>query len=90
MILSHFLDEDFDKEYLSLAASIKTDEYYINMMIAWLFATSLAKKYEETIPFIEGGYLSSDVLNKTIQKAVESYRIKDEDKIYLRSLKVKK
>lgn len=66
-----------------------TDEYYVNMMIAWYFATALAKQYVAVLPFIEGNKLDKWTHNKTIQKAIESYRITDEQKTYLRTLKIK-
>ena len=87
MLMSHFLDEDFKPEYLEIPTSIKSDEYYINMMIAWYFATALAKRWEETIPYLENRILPSWVHKKTIQKAVESYRITSEQKLYLKSLR---
>ena len=71
-------------------ASIKSEEYYINMMVAWYFATALAKQYKSSIKYIENKELSPWVHNKTIQKALESYRISDEQKVYLKSLKVNK
>ncbi|NLM05575.1 MAG: DNA alkylation repair protein [Tissierellia bacterium] len=83
MLMKHFLDEDFKEEYLDIPASIKSDEYYINMMIAWFFATALAKQWEATIPYIENKKLSPWVHNKTIQKARESFRIAKERKEYL-------
>lgn len=89
MLMSHYLDADFKKEYLDIPAAVKSDEYYINMMIAWFFATALAKQWESTIPYIEENKLDQWVHNKTIQKAVESYRITPEQKEYLRSLKIK-
>lgn len=88
MLMSFYLDEAFKKEYLEMVASIKSDEYYINMMIAWYFATALAKQYECAIKYIKGYKLSTWVHSKTIQKAVESYRINDEQKSFLRKLKV--
>jgi hypothetical protein len=87
MLMQHFLDDDFDIEYPELIAGIRADEYYINMMTAWYFATALAKQYEAVIPYIEGGRLDTWTHNKTIQKAVESYRITPEQKDYLRSLR---
>ena len=89
MLMQHFLDEDFDTEYLEWVSNIKSEEYYVNMMIAWYFATALAKKYEVTISYIENKRLDSWCHNKTIQKAIESYRITPEQKEYLRSLKIK-
>ena len=89
MLMSHFLDEDFESEYLELAASVRSEEYYVNMMQAWFFATALAKQYDSALPYIEGRRLAPWVHNKTIQKAVESYRVSDEQKTYLKSLKIK-
>ena len=87
MLMSFYLDEDFNSEYLKLAANIRSDEYYVNMMIAWYFATALAKQWEATIPYLEGRCLPEWVHRKTIQKAIESYRITPEQKVYLRSLR---
>ena len=87
IIMVFFLDEDFDKKYLDAVASIKSDEYYINMMIAWYFATALAKQYEAALWVLKENRLSLWVHNKTIQKAVESYRITDGQKTILRGLK---
>ena len=89
MLMQHFLDEDFKPEYPEVIAGIRSDEYYVNMMIAWYFATALAKKYEQVLPFIENGSLDAWIHNKAIQKSVESYRISPEQKQYLRSLKRK-
>lgn len=89
MLLSHFLDDDFDTSYLDTVASIKSDEYYINMMVAWFFATALAKQYKSTLPYIENRKLDIWTHNKTIQKAIESRRINDNQKAYLKSLKEK-
>lgn len=89
MLMEHFLDDDFDASFPEIVAEIRSDEYYINMMIAWYFATALAKKYDAVISFIEGNRLDKWTHNKTIQKAVESYRITDEQKAYLRSLKLR-
>ena len=89
MLMQHFLDEDFDLSYPEMVAGIRSDEYYINMMIAWYFATALAKQYESILPFIEEKRLSPWTHNKAIQKSVESYRITDEQKTYLRRLKIK-
>ena len=89
MLMTHFLDEDFDKKHLSAVAKIKSEEYYINMIIAWYFATALAKQWDSAVKYIENGSLSVWVHNKTIQKARESYRITAEQKEYLNSLKKK-
>lgn len=87
MLMSHFLDEDFRPEYLEIPAAVQSEEYYVNMMIAWFFATALAKQWDSTIPYLVDGRLGDWVHNKTIQKAIESYRITDEQKTYLRTLK---
>ena len=87
MLMSHYLDDNFKEEYLSMVSSVKSSEYYVNMMIAWYFATALAKQYEATIPYIEKGILDTWTHNKTIQKACESYRVSDEIKTYLKTLK---
>lgn len=88
LLLQYYLTDSFNKEYLNLVASVKSDEYYIKMMIAWFFAESLAKQKEATLPFIEGKVLEKWTHNKTIQKAIESRRIPQTFKIYLRGLKV--
>ena len=88
-LMSHFLDEDFKAEYLEIPVSVKSNEYYVKMMIAWFFATALAKQWNATIPYIEQKRLASWTHNKTIQKAIESYRISPEQKEYLRTLKIK-
>ena len=87
--MSHFLDESFKKEALELVSSVRSDEYYINMMSAWYFATALAKQYDTAVPYIENRRLDVWVHNKTIQKSIESYRITDEQKKYLRTLRIK-
>ena len=89
MLMEHFLDEDFDIDYLRMVADVRSGEYYIRMMVAWYFATALAKQYETTLPFIEEHRLDPWTHNKTIQKAIESYRISSEQKKYLRGLKGK-
>lgn len=89
MLMQHFLGEDFAVEYAEKVACVKSDEYYIKMMQAWYFATALAKNYDEVLPFIENKTLEKWTHNKTIQKAIESYRITDEQKAYLKTLKIK-
>ena len=89
MLMEHFLDEDFDPAYPEMVAEVRSEEYYIRMMIAWYFATALAKQYEAVLPYLEQKKLDVWTHNKTIQKAVESYRITEEQKIYLKSLKRK-
>lgn len=88
MLMSHYLDEDFKPDFLYLAASVKSDKYYINMMTAWYFATALAKQWEDAVKILTGHLLDPWVHNKTIQKAKESYRITKEQKEYLETLKV--
>ena len=87
MLMSHFLDEDFKEEYLEIPASLSSKEYYVNMMIAWYFATALAKKWDESLKYIKENRLDKWTHNKTIQKAIESYRISDERKSILRGLR---
>ena len=89
MLMEHFLDEDFKTSYLTKVSKIRSEEYYVNMMTAWYFATALAKQYESALPFIEGQKLDKWTHNKSIQKAVESYRITPEQKEYLKSLRRK-
>ena len=89
MLMEHYLDDAFDISYPNMVAGIRSDEYYVNMMIAWYFATALAKQYEGIIPFIENRKLDAWTHNKAIQKAVESYRITPEQKEYLKGLKIK-
>lgn len=87
ILMDHFLDEEFKPEYPMMVASIQSDEYYIKMVIAWYFATALSKQYDAILPYIEENKLDVWTHNKTIQKAVESYRITPEQKAYLRTLK---
>ena len=89
MLMEHFLDDDFKTSYLTKVSKIRSDEYYVNMMIAWYFATALAKQYDKTVPYIEKQKLDIWTHNKSIQKAVESYRITEEQKAYLKTLKRK-
>lgn len=87
MLMQHFLDKDFSPEYPELVAGIKSDEYYVRMMVAWYFATALAKQYDAAIEYFEDDRLDVWTHNKAIQKAVESRRVTDEHKDYLRSLR---
>ena len=87
MLMQHFLDADFDAAYLEIPAAVQSEEYYVNMMLAWFFATALAKQWEATIPYLENKRLARWTHNKTIQKARESYRITAAEKEYLKSLK---
>ena len=90
MLMQHFLDEDFEPAYPDMVAGIRSGEYYVNMMIAWYFATGLARQYDAVLPYIKNQKLDPWTHNKTIQKAVESYRITPEQKEYLKSLRIKK
>ena len=87
MLMSHYLDDDFRPEYLDIPARVHIDDYYAKMMVAWFYATALAKQWDSTIPYIKDDRLEVWTHNKTIQKARESYRITDEQKEYLKSLK---
>lgn len=89
MLMKFYLDESFRPEYLDLVAGVISDEYYVNMMIAWYMATALAKQYESAIIILQKQKLSKWVHNKSIQKALESYRITPNQKNYLRTLKIK-
>lgn len=89
MLMRYYLDEDFDPSYLELAASVHSEYYYSNMMLAWYFATALAKQYPAAVAYLQEVRLSPWVHNKTIRKAIESYRISDEQKAYLRTLCIK-
>lgn len=86
MLMTHFLGENFKEEYLEKVSCIRSNEYYINMMLAWYFAEALVKQYESAIIYLEERKLSPWVHKKTVQKACESFRITDEKKTYLRSL----
>lgn len=88
MLMSHYLDSDFQPEYLEIPAAVHSDEYYVNMMLAWFYATTLAKQWDATLPYLQQHRLDPWVHNKTIQKARESYRITPEQKDYLKTLKV--
>ncbi len=89
LAMRYFLDADFDIDLCDEISGIRSDEYYVEMMIAWYFATALAKQWESVIPFIENHLLSKWCENKTIQKAIESYRISPEQKAFLRGLRLK-
>lgn len=88
MLMRWFLDDDFCKEYLELPAAVRSEEYYVNMMTAWFFATALAKQWDAAIPYLEQNRLNPWTHNKTIQKARESYRITPGQKEYLKTLKL--
>lgn len=89
MLLRHFLDADFDAAHLALAASVRSEEYYVNMMLAWYFATALAKQYDAAVPYLAEKRLAPWVHNKAVQKATESRRIPPARKAYLKTLKRK-
>ena len=90
MLMRHYLDVGFKPEYPEKVAAICSEEYYVNMMRAWYFATALAKQYEKILPFLEEQRMDIWTHNKTIQKSIESYRITKEQKDYLRTLRIKK
>ncbi len=87
MLMSFFLDDAFQAEYLEMPAAVRSEEYYVNMMTAWFFATALTKQWDAALPYITEGRLDTWTHNKTIQKACESYRITPEQKEFLRKLK---
>ena len=87
MLMNEYLDDDFKEEYLKLVATVKGDDYYLKMMVAWYFATALAKRYDETIPYFENHILDDWTHKKAIQKAIESFRVTDEHKKYLIGIK---
>ena len=89
MLMRYFLDEDFRPEYLKIPASVPSGEYYLDMMVAWFFATALAKQYDAAVSYIERRALEPWTHRKAIQKACESFRVSPEHKEYLKSLKVK-
>jgi len=89
MLMKFYLDEEFDEKYPEMVAAVQSKEYYIKMVVAWYFATALAKQYEAILPYMEENRLDMWTHNKTIQKAVESYRITPEQKAYLKTLKRK-
>jgi 3-methyladenine DNA glycosylase AlkD len=89
MYMTYFLDENFDVSYMTKISKIHSEDYYVNMMIAWYFATALTKQYDTAIKFIENKKLPLWVHNKTIQKAIESFRIPPQQKEYLKVLKQK-
>ena len=88
ILMMYYLDDNFDISYHDLVSKIRSSDYYVNMMIAWYFATALAKKWDISIKYLEENKLDKWTHNKTIQKAIESYRITKEQKEYLRQLKI--
>ena len=89
MLMNEYLGNDFNKDYLEIVSNVKGEDYYLKMMVAWYFATALAKQYDETIKYIENKKLDEWTHNKAIQKALESYRVSNEHKEYLKGLKRK-
>ena len=88
MLMVHYLNNDFKPEYLELVSKVEGDDYYLKMMVAWYFATALTKQYEATLPYIEYKLIQNKwTHNKAIQKAIESYRVSEENKAYLKCLK---
>ena len=88
MLMRHFLDDDFETRFLDYVAAIRSEEYYVNMMIAWYFATALAKQWDSAVKYIEDKRLDKWTHNKAIQKARESYRVSDGHKEYLHTLRI--
>lgn len=88
MLMTHFLDEDFRAYYLEIPAAVRSEEYYVRMMVAWFFATALSKQWDATLPYITDRRLDPWTHNKAIQKARESRRITDEQKDFLKTLKI--
>lgn len=88
-LMCHFLDDDFHPDYLAWMAREQNDHYYVRMMVAWFFATALAKQWDATITYFENPRMAKWTHNKAIQKAIESYRVSPEQKAYLRTLKMK-
>ena len=86
-LMNCYLDDEFRGEYPQMAAHADNGEYYVSMMTAWYFATALAKQYDAAIPFIEQRRLRPETHRRTIQKAIESFRITDQQKQYLRTLR---
>ena len=87
--MNYFLGEDFREEHLLKVQEVRLNDYYVQMMIAWYLATGLAKNYNSFIKAIEGKMFDPCIHNKAIQKAVESFRVSDEHKAYLKTLKIK-
>lgn len=87
MLMNYYLDSAFELSYHDLVAGVKSEEYYVRMMVAWYFATALAKQWDLTLPYLTKGILDPWVRRKTIQKACESFRLSAEQKRLLRELK---
>lgn len=89
MLMRYFLDERFDEKHLKTVADLPTDYYYLSMVVAWFFATALAKQYDAALPYIQNRLLDKATHNKAIQKAVESFRVSEKHKVYLKALRIK-
>ena len=89
MLMRYFLDERFDEKYLKWVAKVPTDDYYLSMAVAWYFATALSKQYDAALPYIQDRLLDKATHNRAIQKAVESFRISEKHKAYLKTLRIK-
>ena len=88
MLMVHYLNDDFQPGYLDLVSKVEGDDYYLKMMVGWYFATALAKQYEATVPYFENRLIKDKwTHNKAIQKALESYRVSEDNKKYLKCLK---
>ena len=89
MLIKHYLDEAFSPRHLRIVANISSNEYYIEMAQAWYFAEALVKQYDQTLPYLQKGQLSHFVHNKTISKACDSFRIENDKKKFLKTLRIK-
>ena len=89
MLMKHYLDEEFSPEHLQIVSNIRSDEYYIEMAQAWYFAEALVKQYDLSLPYLQKGLLSPFVHNKTISKACDSFRINQDKKALLKTLRLK-
>ena len=89
ILMRYFLDERFDEKYLKWVAKVPTDDYYLSMAVAWYFATALSKQYDAALPYIQDRLLDKATHNRAIQKAVESFRISEKHKAYLKTLRIK-
>lgn len=89
MLMRYFLDERFDEKHLKTVADLPTDDYYLSMVVAWYFATALSKQYDAALPYIQDRMLDKATHNRAIQKAVESFRISEKHKAYLKTLRIK-
>ena len=88
MLLTHYLDGDFEPRFLDWAADVRSEEYYVKMMVAWYFTTALCKQYDAALPYLREQRLDKWTHNMTIRKAVESRRVTETHKAYLKTLKI--